>query len=185
MLSAWLLLLAAACGPTQAELYREGLRAETLEEALALCAKLDEAGGDCATAAVARTGQWDACSRVPDSGECHFLNADRMGLAGDVAGGLRECQNARPFADECNMHLLGLLAFQGGTVAEAEANFAAVEPVLAMKRARPQFLRLWFRNRQLKGLPLGAEACTDEVCRRAASRVAATEVPGGPPPPQN
>lgn len=174
-------LLLGGCGPSQAELYREALAATELDEALRMCAALEVGGGDCANAAVERMGRWDACDRVPDSGECHFLHADAMGIGGDIEGGLAECRSAMPYADECNLHLVGLLAMQGDTVAEADTNFARVAPLLKMKRARSYFFRQWFRSRQERGLPVSGDGCPDEVCVRAAEHVSQEPPPPGRP----
>lgn len=181
MRSGWLVAVwIGGCGPSQAELYREALRATDFEEALRLCATLPTGGSDCANAAVERMGRWDACDRVPDSGECHFLNADRIALGGDIEAGLHECRNAMPYADECNLHLVGLLAMQGETVADAEQNYQRVAPLLKMKRSRSYFFRQWFRSQKERGRVVSGEGCSDEVCTRAAEHVGRE-----PPPPRN
>jgi hypothetical protein len=158
----------AACGPTRAERLVAAHHAPDFEGALAACAEFDP---DCAQAAVERFGRWDACDRVPDPEECHFRDADRLGLAGDFAGALSACRSAGAYVMECNQHILGLLAEGPATLVDAEAAFAAVEAEVAMRRGRGQFLRMWFRARAARGEALPVDDCTDDVCRNAGTHV--------------
>ena len=170
----------AACGETASESYSAALmETESYVGSLAHCSRIDsdDLRDDCRVAAM------EVWSRLEDSDceivesplwhdECLFLLGERQWQGGDLALGLRTCEQSR-FRRNCAWHLIQdeVQASIALPADEAEARIASFVEARAVPDAAMQFWTIRFREQAGEGMVLNAADCEglrDAIACRAA-----------------
>lgn len=162
-----LLLLLAACQPSEAERLVASAAASTVEQALAAC---PEASGECKQAAVLRFAAWPRCTEVPDpwDDECRFRQAEAVERTDDGPGAFDLCASTR-YVVGCATHVAGQQARRADTVEEAEARWSKLKDHTDGRYLFAYWRGFW-RTHIDRGDAPALEACHSKVCGEAGGK---------------